>query len=47
MRIKAPMIWLREKRIVELQKEVSQLFICGTYERLSVSFKHRDQPLMR
>jgi len=41
----APMSWLREKRIVDLQKEVSQLFICGTHESTSPGLKHWNEPL--
>lgn len=41
------MTWFREKRITELQQEVSQLLITGTHQRTRVYSKHRNQSLPR
>src|SRR5712691_7661835 len=46
-RTSAPMIWLREKRIVDSQEEFGQLFIAWPHQRSPICFKNRNQSLLR
>jgi len=42
---RAPIIWLREKRIEALQKKIGQLLVGGPHQSLAFRFEYRNQAL--
>ena len=42
---RAPITWLREKRIEALQKKIGQLLVGGPHQSLAFRFEYRNQAL--